>query len=87
MGKLEITLDHGEIQNWVLKRRGIPAKVPAQSFDDLKIAFPGEMEKVKTITWEEFFKEFEHRMLAFEYEEKDKNGEQSHEYRFVGRSL
>jgi len=68
----ETTTNHQEIRQWVEDRKGHPARV--KGTEVLRIDYPGfsGQDTLEPIEWDEFFKTFEDRKLAFLYEdEKD----------------
>ena len=89
----KVTTDHDEIRKWVEKREGHPASVKNTERGNeeaglLRIDFPGYSGKdsLEEISWEEFFRKFEESNLAFLYQEKLKDGEESRFFRFVNRN-
>lgn len=65
-----VTLDHEEIKAWIDKNSGRVFRLKNGS-QDLRIVFPHEEDRdeiLEEITWEEFFKEFDKRRLAFLFE-------------------
>lgn len=91
-GESKTTTEHEKIKKWVEERNGRPATVKGTNGDEgaglLRIDFPdyGSKESLKEISWEEFFKKFDEKKLAFLYQEKTKDGEMSRFSRFVSRS-
>ena len=91
-----VTTDHDTIRKWVEERDGKPARVKGtgnKGKEDesrtglLRIDFPGgEEEKMETIEWEEFFREFEENNLAFLYQEETKDGGDSRFNKFIDRN-
>lgn len=90
-GESRITTNHGEIQRWVEKRGGHPARVKGTENRSagglLRIDYPGFTgeETLKSITWEEFFKTFDEHNLAFLYQDKTKDGKVSRFSKFIDR--
>ena len=90
-GESKVTTNHGEIQRWVEKRGGSPARVKGtESRTDaglLRIDYPGFSgeETLETITWEEFFNAFDEHNLAFLYQEKTKDGKVSRFSKFIDK--
>jgi hypothetical protein len=88
------TTDHQEIKKWVDERRGTPSKAEGTGGTDdiglLRINFPepygDDDPKLKPISWDEFFKEFDSRNLALVYEEMTKDGKPSMFYKFIKRN-
>ncbi|MBW7956528.1 MAG: hypothetical protein H3C68_01430 [Deltaproteobacteria bacterium] len=90
----KITTDHDEIRNWVESRGGHPASVKKTREGDgsgiLRIDFPGYKGggSLESISWEEFFEQFENRKLAFLYQlyqEETVSGEVSRFNKIVSR--
>lgn len=87
----KVTTDHNEIQTWVEKRGGRPARVKGTkskgSFGLLRIDYPGYSgeDTLETISWEEFFKAFEENNLAFLYQEEKKDGSESRFSKLIDR--
>jgi hypothetical protein len=88
----KITADHNQIRKWVEEREGIPSIVKGTGEEEkggiLRIDFPptGTKPNLERISWEEFFKIFEQRNLAFLYQDKTRTGEISRFNKFVNRS-
>ena len=76
----KITTDHGEMRKWVKERKGNPIHLKGMLEADeipISIKLPHSTMEGSEITWDEFFKQFDDRNLAFEYEERDETGELS----------
>jgi hypothetical protein len=90
-GGAKITTDHSEIQQWVEKRGGQPATVRGtetkQGAGILRIDFPGRGgdQALEPISWDEFFKKFDDKRLAFLYQEKLSSGKESRFAKLVSR--
>lgn len=90
-GKSDRTTDHEIIQRWVEERGGSPAAVKAAEKGDdpglLRINFPGYRgeDRLEDITWNEFFKKFDEKKLAFLYQDETRDGETSRFWKFVSR--
>ncbi len=91
VGESRMTTDHAAITAWVEERGGRPATV-VSTFEDgddigiLRIDFPGygdSDDELEFITWDEFFEKFEENDLAFLFQEKTADGEESRYYKFV----
>jgi anaerobic selenocysteine-containing dehydrogenase len=87
-----VTTDHGEIQRWVEERGGHPARVKGtekrgSNAGVLRIDYPGFSgeDRLEEISWDEFFEGFEKNNLAFLYQDKTKDGEQSRFSKLVDR--
>jgi hypothetical protein len=87
----KVTIDHDEIRRWVESRRGTPARVKGtgEDRDDpgiLRIDLPdGPDPNLEPISWDEWFKKFEEKELAFIYEEKTADGKISYFNKLVSR--
>jgi hypothetical protein len=88
----KVTIDHDEIRRWAEARGGVPARVKgtAEESDDpgvLRIDFPvdGPDENLEPISWDEWFKKFDEKKLAFIYEERTASGEISYFNKLVSR--
>lgn len=88
----KITADHDLIRKWIEEREGIPSVVKGTGEKEtagiLRIDFPpaGTKPNLRHISWEEFFKTFEDKNLAFLYQDKTREGEISRFNKFVNRS-
>jgi hypothetical protein len=81
MSSAQTTTDHDVIRKWVEKRGGRPARVaktgPGKSGGRkgsagiLRIDFAEPEKALEQISWEEFFRTFEHEKLAFLYQDED----------------
>ena len=75
------TRDHDEIRSWVEKHDGEPAMVTDTQEDGggvLRIDFPdGSDAGLSTVSWDEWFDTFDSRELAFVYQERKADGEDS----------
>lgn len=84
------TTDHDTIRRWVEDRGGRPATVKGTGDGEagiLRIDFPGrgDDEALREISWDEFFDKFDQEDLAFVYQEKTADGEESRFSKFVSR--
>lgn len=90
-GESRTTTDHRAIQKWVEEREGHPATVKRTEKDGeagiLRINFPGYSgeQTLEDIPWDEFFKKFDENKLAFLYQDKTRDGEDSRFFKFVRR--
>jgi hypothetical protein len=90
-GESHTTTDHDEIRRWVEERGGRPATVAGTERGDtagvLRIDFPGvgAEDSLEEIGWDEFFKKFDDAKLAFVYQDKKADGEESRFSKFVSR--
>jgi hypothetical protein len=85
------TIDHTEIQHWVEKHNGHPARVRKTGDDKdpglLRIDFPGGTgsETLQEIPWEDWFKKFDQNNLAFLYQDRKASGEDSTFFKLTKR--
>jgi hypothetical protein len=90
-GESRLTTDHETIKKWVEERGGKPATVKSTAHGGdaglLRIDFPGYKGEgsLEEIAWEEFFKKFDEKKLAFLYQDKTAGGEESRFFKFVSR--
>lgn len=90
-GESKTTTNHATIKKWVETRGGHPATVKrtgdAEDPGLLRIDFPGYSgeESLEAVSWDKFFKAFEENQLAFLYQEKLKDGQESRFCKFVRR--
>lgn len=91
MAQAQSTTDHDVIRHWTEERGGHPATVKRTAEGGepgiLRIDFPGYSgeESLEPIEWDEFFEKFEESNLAFLYQEKTDDGQQSRFCKFVSR--
>jgi len=83
MAAATITTDHDEIRLWAEERGGYPALTRAQGAKEssiLRIGFPGFSSDGETerISWDEWFRTFDERRLAFLRQEETEDGQVSH---------
>jgi hypothetical protein len=78
---MAITRDHDEIRNWVEDRGGLPAAVLDEQGEPgvLRINYPGYSgdDRLETISWEDWFEQFDDSNLAFVYQEEVSTGQKS----------
>src|SRR3954447_22902810 len=85
------TTDHSEIQRWVEEHDGKPVCVKGTGDDDdpgiLRIDFPGGAsgDRFEEISWDEWFEKFDESGLAFLYQERKADGEDSTFFKLVNR--
>ncbi len=90
-GESNVTTDHREIRKWVEERKGYPATVnntgDAKNPGMLRIDYDGYSgsQSLERIDWDEFFKKFDEKNLAFLYQDKTSTGKQSRFSKFVSR--
>ncbi|MFG2053967.1 hypothetical protein ACGFI9_08015 [Micromonospora sp. NPDC048930] len=86
-GRSLVTTDHDVIRRWAEARRGVPATVDGTEHDGhagvLRLDFPanGREERLREISWEEWFRTFDERRLNFIYQEERSDGKQSNFFR------
>jgi hypothetical protein len=74
MSSATTTTDHKVIQKWAEARNGKPSKVRAtEDGGILRIDFDEREPGLEPITWDEFFKVFDQRKLAFLYQDERKS--------------
>jgi hypothetical protein len=87
----QVTTDHDEIRRWVEERGGRPARVRGTEGNDdtgvLRIDFPGGAgeESLEPIPWDDWFRIFDEKELAFLYQEEKASGEGSTFFKLVRR--
>jgi hypothetical protein len=85
------TTDHKTIQKWAVARGGKPTSVKGTERDGeaglLRIDFPGYSggDRLEEISWDEFFKKFDEKNLAFLYQEHTSSGEESRFFKLISR--
>src|SRR5947209_18854266 len=90
-GETKITTNHDEIRKWAEARGGRLATVKGTGGNGevgvLRIDFPGYRgeDTLEEISWDEFFKKFEEKKLAFLYQDKTASGEPSYFFKFISR--
>jgi hypothetical protein len=84
-GRSLATTHHEVIRQWAEERSGVPATVDGTEHGDhlgvLRIDFGGENDKLRHISWEEWFETFDSRGLNFIYQEQRSDGQQSNFFR------
>jgi glutathione synthase/RimK-type ligase-like ATP-grasp enzyme len=82
------TTDHATIRKWIEKRNGRSAVVKGTEGEDgegiLRVEFR-HADKLEDVEWDEFFKTFEDRKLAFLHQDKTSDGKESRFFKFVRR--
>jgi len=80
-GRSLVTTSHEVIRRWAEERGGVPATVEGTEHGDragvLRFDFREPTDKLRHITWEEWFRTFDERRLNFIYQEERKDGRQS----------
>jgi hypothetical protein len=85
------TTDHDEIRRWVEEHGGRPARVKGTGDDGdpgiLRIDFPGGTgeDQLEHISWDEWFQKFDEQNLAFVYQDRKADGEDSTFFKLVKR--
>jgi hypothetical protein len=84
------TTDHDVIRAWAEARGGRPATVSGTEDSGagggvLRIEFDASSDRLDDADWDEFFKVFDDRGLAFVYQEKTSDGETSRFNKLVSR--
>lgn len=86
-GRSLVTTDHDVIRQWAEARKGVPTTVDGSEHDGhagvLRFDFPanGREERLREISWEEWFRAFDERRLNFIYQEERSDGKQSNFFR------
>lgn len=85
------TTNHDEIKSWAEERNGTPAIVSGteeiqEGAGLLRIMFSDEKENdLERTDWNTFFETFDDKSLAFLYQDKTKEGDESRFFKFVDR--
>lgn len=86
VAQAKTTTDHDEIRRWAEERGGRPSIVRTDGEGGiLRIDFQEPDENLEEISWEDFFRIFEDRKLAFLYQE-DISGHKSRFNKLVDRN-
>lgn len=86
-GRSLVTTDHEVIRRWAEARKGVPTTVDGTEHDGhagvLRFDFPsnGREQRLREISWEEWFRTFDERRLNFIYQEERSDGKQSNFFR------
>jgi hypothetical protein len=84
-GRSLATTHHEVIRQWAEERKGVPATVEGTEHGDhlgvLRIDFGGDDDKLRHISWDEWFDTFDSRGLNFIYQEQRSDGQQSNFFR------
>jgi hypothetical protein len=85
-GRSLVTTSHEVIRQWAEARDGVPATVEGTEHGDhlgvLRFDFGGDGEqRLRHVSWEEWFKTFDERGLNFIYQEERSDGRQSNFFR------
>ncbi len=90
-GSSKTTTDHDEIRTWVEERDGKPVSVRGTGDEDepgvLRIDFPrgAGNDRLEEISWEAWFEKFDENKLAFLYQDRKADGEQSTFFKLVSQ--
>jgi hypothetical protein len=80
-GRSLATTNHEVIRQWVEERNGVPATVDGTEHGDhlgvLRFDFGGDSDRLRHVSWDEWFETFDARRLNFLYQEERKDGNQS----------
>ena len=89
MSTAQTTTDHDEIRQWIEARKGRPTVVEGTEGRDgegiLRVDFREPDDKLEEVPWDEFFKTFDDRKLAFLHQDKTADGHESRFHKFVHR--
>jgi hypothetical protein len=85
-GRSLATTNHDVIRRWAEERNAVPATVEGTEHGDrlgvLRFDFGGDSDRLRHVSWEEWFETFDARRLNFLYQEERKDGKQSNFFRF-----
>ena len=87
----KVTTDHDEIRKWAEPRGARPATVKGTADGDeagvLRLDFPGYSgeDRLEPISWDEWFKKFDEKNLAFLYQDETREGAESRFFKLVSR--
>jgi hypothetical protein len=85
----KVTTNHDEIRKWAEERGGKPVRVRGTGDKEdggvLRIDFPGAAgeERLEPLSWDQWFKEFDARNLAFVHQDRKADGELSTFFKLV----
>ena len=89
MSEAKTTTDHDEIRKWIEQRKGHPVVVQGTEGKDgegiLRVDFRDPSDKLEPIGWDDFFRTFDDRKLAFLHQDQTKDGSTSRFFKFVHR--
>ncbi|HEU4656006.1 MAG TPA: Rho termination factor N-terminal domain-containing protein [Capillimicrobium sp.] len=84
-GRSLATTNHDVIRQWAEARNATPATVEGTEHGDtlgvLRFDFGGDSERLRHVSWDEWFATFDARRLNFIYQEERKDGRQSNFFR------
>ena len=89
-GTTKTTTDHDEIRGWVEEHGGRPATVKGTGNGEpgvLRVDFPGGAgeDELQPISWDEWVRKFDEENLAFVYQDRRADGEDSTFFKLVRR--
>jgi Rho termination factor, N-terminal domain len=80
-GRSLVTTSHDVIRQWAEERDGVPATVEGTEHGDLlgvlRFDFGGDSERLRHVSWDEWFGTFDERRLNFIYQEERSDGRRS----------
>ncbi|MDR6759533.1 hypothetical protein J2Y48_004849 [Mycoplana sp. BE70] len=86
MSEAKMTSNHAEIRKWVEERKGSPSRVKgAKEGGVLRIDFGEPEDALEEISWDDFFRIFDERKLAFLHQDKTADGKVSRFNKFVDK--
>jgi len=84
-GRSLATSSHEVIRQWAEQRGAVPATVEGTEHGDhlgvLRFDFGGDSDRLRRVSWEEWFETFDARRLNFIYQEERSDGRQSNFFR------
>lgn len=84
-GRSLVTTHHEVIRQWAEDRGGVPATVAGTEHEDhlgvLRFDFGDDNDRLRRVSWEEWFATFDSRELNFIYQEERSDGRQSNFFR------
>jgi hypothetical protein len=84
-GRSLVTTHHEVIKRWAEERGGVPATVEGTEHGDhlgvLRFDFGGDDDRLRHVSWEDWFGTFDARRLNFIYQEERSDGKQSNFFR------
>jgi len=86
MSEAKTTTDHDAIRKWAEARDGHPARVRDTGEGGvLRIDFDPPEDSLEPISWDEFFRVFDQRRLAFLHQDKTEDGKISRFNKLIDR--
>jgi hypothetical protein len=80
-----VTTNHEVIRRWAEERGAVPATVEGTEHDEtlgvLRFDFGDGSDRLRHVSWDEWFETFDKRRLNFIYQEQRKDGRQSNFFR------